>query len=156
MATFKGSFHDEFTVAAPPEAVLAQFLDLDQIVEHYGDLESTERLDDHTIRFLLTNQNHGVFSFQGRYDCRYERADDRTTVWTSQGDDGNVHTSGKATVAPGSEPGTTRLDYQADMALDIEVNKMLAPVLEPVVKASIGQQMRAYVKRMISAVEASQ
>jgi carbon monoxide dehydrogenase subunit G len=154
MARFEGTFHDIFTVRAAPEAVLAQFLDLDQIVAHYGDLDSAERLDPETLRFLLKNQNHGIFSFQGSYACRYRRASDTSTTWASEGEGGNVFTSGRASVAPGDEPGTTKLDYQADMALEIEVNKMLAPVLDPVVKASIAQQMRAYVKRMIQAVEA--
>jgi carbon monoxide dehydrogenase subunit G len=154
MARFEASFHEEFTVRAEPAAVLAQFLDLDQIIAHYGDLETAERLDDETLQFLLKNQNHGVFSFQGRYVCRYRRDGDAATAWASEGEGGNVFTSGRATVAPGAEPGTTRFDYRADMALEIDVNKMLAPVLDGIVKAAITQQMRAYVKRMIAAVEA--
>lgn len=153
MARFQGTFHEVFTVRAEPAAVLDQFLSLAQIIEHYGDLESAEQLDDHTLRFVLKNQNHGVFSFQGRYECRYVPDGDSATTWASQGEGGNVFTSGRASVAPGDQPGTTLLDYQADMALEIDVNKMLAPVLDPVVKASIAQQMRAYVKRMIQAVE---
>jgi len=153
LARFEGTFHEVFTVRAEPRAVLDQFLSLEQIIAHYGDLESAEQLDANTLRFLLKNQNHGVFSFQGRYDCRYVAQGDSATTWASQGEGGNVFTSGRASVAPGDEPGTTRLDYQADMALEIDVNKMLAPILDPVVKASIAQQMRAYVKRMIKAVE---
>lgn len=153
MAIFKGAFQESFTVAAEPAVVLAQFLDLDQIVEHYGDLESAERIDAQTLGFLLENQNHGVFSFQGRYTCRYVPEGDDAVVWKSEGAGGNIETQGRASVAPGPDPGSTTLTYQATMSLDIEVNKMLAPVLEPVVKASISQQMGAYVKRMIKAAE---
>ena len=47
-----------FEIAATPERVRQQFLDLDQIVEHYGDLEVGDRLDENTLRFLLKEQNH--------------------------------------------------------------------------------------------------
>ncbi|TVQ91676.1 MAG: hypothetical protein EA397_08690 [Deltaproteobacteria bacterium] len=153
MAKFSGSYEESLTVSATPDDVLAQFRDLDQIVEHYGDLESAERLDAQTLRFVLTKQNHGVFSFQGRYDCRYVPDGDDAVSWRSEGQGGNIETTGHASVAAGPEPGTTTLRYQASMTLDIDVNKMLAPVLEPVVKASISQQMGAYVKRMVKAVE---
>jgi carbon monoxide dehydrogenase subunit G len=95
-----------------------------------------------------------VFTFQGRYECCYERDGDRSIVWASQGE-GNIETRGRATVFDGEQPGSVRLDYEADMALEIDVNQLLAPVLDPVVRASISQQMRAYVKRMIDAIPKS-
>jgi len=154
MAKYTGQFHESFTVQAPPDTVRDHFLDLDAIIANFGDLESAEQLDANTVSFLMQAQNHGVFTFQGRYACRYEPDGDSGVKWESQGDDANIWTHGKLTVAPGPAPGTTTLDYQAQMTLEIEVNAMLAPVLEPVVKASIPGQMKDYVKRMIKAVEA--
>ena len=155
MATYTGQFHETFTVRAEPERVRAQFLDLDAIVAQFGDLETAEKLGDNTLRYLMREQNHGVFKFQGAYTCSYHEDGPNGARWASEGD-GNIRTHGKLTVAPGVEAGTTLLDYQAEMSLDIDVNAMLAPVLEPVVKASIPGQMRDYVKRMIKAVEAGQ
>ena len=154
MPKFTGTFNESFTVAASPEAVRAHFLDTDAIIEHFGDLESAEKLDDHTVRYLMEEQNHGIFSFQGRYTCRYEADGEDGSRWESQGDDGNIWTHGSLTVAPGDAPGTTKLDYQAEMTLEIDLNPMLATALAPVVKASIPSQMKDYVKRMIKAAEA--
>ena len=150
MAQYTAQFDETFQVPASPQTVLAQVLDLDQVVEHYGDLESHERLDEHTLRFLLEEQNHGVFQFQGRYDCRYLADGDNAVVWESLGEGGNVWTKGRATVAPSD--GGTALHYTAEMTIEIEANKMLAPLLKPVVEASIPMQMKAYVKRMLKAL----
>ena len=150
MARYTAQYDETFEVPAAPDAVLRQFLDLAQVVEHYGDLESSERLDESTLRFTLMEQNHTVFVFQGRYDCRYLPDGDNAVVWESVGDDGNVWTKGRAEVAP--HDGGTRLHYTAEMTIEIEANKMLAPLLKPVVEASIPHQMKAYVKRMLGAI----
>lgn len=154
MAKYTGQFDETFQVKAAPDAVRAQFLDLDQIIAQFGDLESAQQLDEHTVRFLMKEQNHGVFTFQGRYACRYEPDGEHGVKWKSLDEDANIWTHGHLTVAPGKAEGTTALRYVAEMTLDIDVNAMLAPVLEPVVKASIPGQMKDYVKRMIKAVEA--
>jgi carbon monoxide dehydrogenase subunit G len=151
MARYTAEFDETFQVSASPEDVLRQFLDLDQVIEHYGDLDSAEYLDENTLRFLLTNQNHGVFSFQGHYDCRYLPDGDDAVVWESVGEGGNIVTKGRATVT--ESLGGCTLHYVAEMTLDIEVNKMLAPLLKPVVEASIPHEMKGYIKRMIKAVE---
>lgn len=159
MARFKGTLDETLHVKAPPAAVLAQFLDLDAILEHFGDLESSERLDDNTLRFLMEAQNHGVFSFQGRYACRYQASGDDGAEWATVEElvDGtNVWVIGRLKAAPGAEPGTTALHYYTEMELEIEVNAMLVPVLGPVVSASIPGQVKDYVKRMVKAVEAAQ
>jgi hypothetical protein len=124
-------------------------LDLDAIAEHFGDLESAERLDSNTLRFSLKEQNQGVFTFKGRYACRYLPDGEAAVVWQDLGD-GNVKTSGRALVEPGPRPGTARLTYNAQMVVDIDVNPMLVPVLRPIVEASIPHQMKGYVKRMIA------
>lgn len=152
MTRFEGHYDQTHTVSAPPEVVLAQFLDLDQIIEHFGDLDSADRVDENTLTFHLKEQNHGVFTFKGLYTCRYLADGDVGVKWASEGE-GNVETKGHLTVAPGDAAGTTRLHYVADMALEIDVNKMLAPMLKPVVEAIIPHQMGDYVKRMIKGAE---
>lgn len=152
---YQGEFSETFQVAASPDRVRQQFLDLDQVIAHYGDLDSADRVDDQTLRFVLTEQNQGVFTFQGRYDCRYQPQGDDGVSWDSvPTDDANIETTGKLTVREGDSPGSSVLDYSASMTLDIEVNKMLAPMLKPVVEAAIAHQMKDYVKRMLAAAEA--
>jgi hypothetical protein len=158
MARYTGTYDAVHTVAAEPGTVRDVFLDLGAVEQHYGDLESCEEVAPGTLRFLLTAQNHGVFTFQGRYACHYEADGEQGVKWRSvdaqPGD--NVETAGHLTVAPGDAPGTTRLHYVAEMTLDIEVAAALAGVLKPVVQAAIPQQMGAYVKRMCAAAEQRQ
>ena len=153
MAQYTAQFDETFQVPASPQTVLAQFLDLDQVVEFdaFGQVRlKRSQLFAGGLRFLLEEQNHGVFQFQGRYDCRYLADGDNAVVWESLGEGGNVWTKGRATVAPSD--GGTALHYTAEMTIEIEANKMLAPLLKPVVEASIPMQMKAYVKRMLKAL----
>lgn len=159
MARFQGILDETYTIQAPPEAVRAHFLDRDQIIACFGDLDEFEKVGDDTIRFVMEEQNHGVFTFQGRYACAYHPDGEHGARWQTVQDGPagtNVWVTGRLTVEPGEAPGTTRMRYFTDMALDVEVNAMLEPVLKPVVGAAIPAQVRDYVKRMIRAVEAQQ
>lgn len=155
MPTFKGTLDEEFEVQAAPEHVARVFRDLDVVAREFGDLESFDRVDDQTLRYVMENQNHGVFQFQGRYACRYI-ADGETGVrWETLDEEGtNVRTSGYLSCRPGSEAGTSVMRYVSEMELDIDVSPMLAPVLGPVVGATIPVQVRDFVKRMVKAAEA--
>ncbi|MFK7931350.1 MAG: hypothetical protein AB8H79_24425 [Myxococcota bacterium] len=155
---YQGTYSESFTVSAAADAVVAQFLDLDQVVALYGDLDSGDRIDDQTLQFMLTEQNHGVFTFKGRYDCRYEPVGTDGVKWSSvpvsNGDEANCDTQGHLSVKAGDDAGTCVLEYNATMTLDIDVNKMLAPMLKPIVEAAITKEMGEYVQRMIKAAEA--
>lgn len=152
MATFQGDFRETFTTSATPLHARNTFGDLDTIIENYGALESGTKKDNETVTFLLTEQNHGVTKFQGNYTCRYTFPNDETLVWETLGTDGNIQASGTATFKANAA-GTTEIDYHGKLALDMNLNKMMAGMLKPVVGQMIAHEMKEYVKRMITAAE---
>ena len=151
MAIFHGDFHETFTTSASPLKARNTFGNLDTIITHYGELESGDKLDDNTVKFLLKEQNHGISKFQGTYTCRYTFPDEQTLVWETIGSDGNIQAEGKAIFKAGSEG--TEIDYHGKLAIEMNINKMMAGMLKPVVGQMINHEMRAYVKRMIVAAE---
>ena len=68
------------------------------------------------------------------------------------GEDGNIKADGTAIFTPTANG--CSIDYHGRLALDMPINRMMAKVLKPVIQTVIAQEMRAYVKRMISAAEA--
>jgi hypothetical protein len=152
MATFEGAFHETFITGASARHARDVFADLDQITTHYGELERAEKLDDRTLAFYLPPKNHGITLFTGRYDCRYEPYEDHTLIWTTVGDTGNIRSEGRAVFTTGSD-GRTTIDYQARLQLEMEVGRIAARLLGPVIRQAMNRETRAYVKRMIRAAE---
>ncbi|MFT7520172.1 MAG: hypothetical protein ACI9MC_002316, partial [Kiritimatiellia bacterium] len=105
-----------------------------------------------TLSLVLTKQDHGIFSFQGRYTCRYLPEGDSGVAWESVGEVGNIVTHGSATFRSVTDD-TCEMVYKATLELDVDVNAMLAPILKPVVAASIPSEMKSYIKRMIKGAE---
>jgi len=154
MALFEGTFHESFTTSVSVRHARDVFADLDQITAHYGDLERADKLDERTLAFHLPPKNHGITTFTGRYDCRYEPEGEDALTWTTVGDTGNIRSDGRAVFTAGPE-GRTTIDYQARLRLDMDVGRITARVLGPVIRQAMVQQTRAYVKRMIAAAEAT-
>ena len=153
MATFHGDFRETFTTQASPMDARNTFGDLDAIIANYGALEQGDKLNDRTVKFLLKEQNHGVTTFQGNYTCRYTFPDDSTLVWETVSEDGNIQAEGTATFTANAE-GQTAIDYHGKLSLDMDLNKIMAGMLKPVVGQMIAYEMKEYVKRMIKAAEA--
>ena len=153
MATFNGDFRETFTTKANALDARNTFGDLDAIIANYGALEKGDKLDDNTVAFLLTEQNHGVTKFQGNYTCRYTFPDESTLVWETISTDGNIQAEGKATFTATAD-GQTEIDYHGKLSLEMDLNKMMAGMLKPVVGQMIAYEMKEYVKRMIQAAEA--
>jgi hypothetical protein len=143
-----GSFRDRFAIAAAPTVVRDHFADLDRIVANYGPLARSERIDAHTITFVLAPQNYGITTFHGRYTCRYQPfAEDRLT-WQSVGD-GTITASGEIRCTPDGRGGTS-MDYQHQLGLQLDVNALLLRAIAPVAAQAIARESRAYVERMIT------
>lgn len=151
MAIFHGDFHETFTTTASPLNARNTFGNLDTIIANYGDLEHGDKLDDNTVKFLLKEQNHGVTKFQGQYTCRYTFPNEGTLVWETISEDGNIQAEGTATFSAGADG--TQIDYHGKLSIEMKLNKMMAGMLKPVVGQMIAHEMRAYVKRMITAAE---
>jgi hypothetical protein len=154
MATFNGDFRETFTTTASPLQARDTFGDLDTIIENYGELERGDKLDAHTVQFLLKEQNHGITKFQGKYTCQYTCPDEQTLTWKTVGEPGNIQAEGTA-IFTQSGDGSTSIDYHGKLSLEMDLNKMMAGMLKPVVGQMIAHEMKEYVKRMIRASESA-
>ncbi len=150
MPTFTAQFHDVFSCACPPAAALATFADTQVIAANHGDLDHAEQLGDGRVAYVLTPQNHGVTTFQGRYTCHYTARDGQRLVWSTE-PGGNMTSAGTATFT--ATPTGCRIDYRATLTVDMDVGRLVAAVVRPVFGKMAQRGQRAYVERMISAAE---
>ncbi len=149
MTWFEGSHSETVTVNADLARARAFFADPAAVVAQTKDVESST-IEGDTVRFVLKLQDHGVMKFQGRYGCRYFVADDKTVRWEPVGE-GNTKQSGEAvfTAIPG---GGTRVDYREEVAIDLDVPGLMAPMLKPIIGPMVAYEMKEYLRRMVAAL----
>ena len=152
MAEFTGEFSDTFTVRVPLDVARRHFADPAQHATWYGDLERYELLGDGAVRYQLPEYNYGVTTFQGRYTCRYTELDDHRVQWRTIGEDHNIRLRGDAVFSEQPD-GSTSMRYDATLVLEFPVGRLLRRVVQPLVAQSVRREMRAFVERMITAVE---
>ena len=152
MARFAAEFRETFTTTAPLAVAHRAFGDLDVLIANYGDLEKATKHDDRTVEYLLKEANHGVTTFQGHYTCRYEYTDDHTVSWQTTSEGSNTKAWGTATFSEAG--GTTSIDYNGHIEIEMGIPRMMAPMLKPVVAQIAAAEMKKFVQRMIKAAEA--
>ena len=146
MPWFEGTHHETFTVPTDLETTKAHFADLDTIAAHTENLASYTK-DGDVLHFVLHEQNHQVVTFTGDFKCRYVLDGDEL-VWTAEG--GNTDQSGRATFK--AVEGGTEVDYTETVKVDLDVNKMMAPMIKPLMGPMIGHEIKEYLKRMRKAL----
>jgi len=152
LARFTGRFRETYTLRASLADARNHFADLDQVIAHYGGtLDRAEKRGDGVLELWLKPQNYGVTRFDGHYTCRWVVEGDKTVRWTSSGN-GTLDSSGTATFEALPD-GRTRMVYDIALSLDIEVGRLLSAMIGKVVEASIAKEARAYVDRLVAALE---
>ncbi len=149
MATFEGTYTDKLVVHADVNTARDHFANLETIVANTKDLEQAD-IDNDTIHFLLEAQEHtGIGTFQGKYSCRYA-VTDGVLSWESVGD-GNTRQSGRATFTA-VDGGATEVDYTESIAIDMDVPKLMAPMLKPLIGPMLKHELSEYAKRMVKSL----
>ena len=152
MPRFVSDFRETFTTSASAEVAHRAFGDLDVLIANYGDLERADKHDERTVEYLLKEANHGVTTFQGHYTCRYDYTDDHTVTWTTTSEGSNIVASGTARFT--ATPNGASIDYDARIELEMDIPRLMAPMLKPVISQVAAHEMKQFVKRMIRAAEA--
>ena len=127
VARFTGRFRETYTLRAPLEAARAHFADLDAVIANYG-----------------------VTRYDGHYTCTWETDGDRVRWRTI--DRSTLDSSGSATFEALPD-GRTRMVYEITLALEIDVGRLLSAVIGKIVEAAIAKEARAYVDRLVVALE---
>ncbi len=150
MARFEAEYHTELIVRHPLETVRAHFSSLDVVAAQSNEVERFEKLDAHTLHFVLEAQNLTFAQFRGEYTARYEVVEG-TLEWGSPVEGQNMGQSGRATFTATPE-GHTAVDYTERIFTEMAVPAILAMGLRPVVAAALRSEMEGYVKRMVEAL----
>lgn len=148
MAELSGTFRARFTLRAPLDQAVAAFADPAMHARCFQGLQRYELLDPQTVRFILPQQSYGVTTFSGDYTCRYQRQGDTVRWHTPRG---NIDARGSARFSEAAEG--TRLDYEQQITLDLDVGRLLRKTIQPIVSLSIEKEARAFVERMVRAAE---
>ena len=150
MSRFEGSHTTTVTVTKPISAAIAHFADPETIVGHSENVASAN-VEGDTVHFVLTEQDHGITKFEGRYSCRYT-ADGNIVKWQTVGE-GNFVQSGQATFTE-LDGGKTEIAYTEDLGIDLDVPAMMAPMLKPVISQVLAHEAKGFLGRMIKTLEA--
>lgn len=144
MAWFEGSHTETRALPVSAEVAAAHFADPAAVVAATKDIESSS-IDGEVIHFLLKEEDHGVMKFQPDYRCRYTRDGD-VVRWETL--EGNLDQSGEARFEPAGDGCT--LHYAETIKVEIDVARMMAPMLKPVISALVSNGIKDFVKAMAS------
>ncbi|MFT6399030.1 MAG: putative membrane protein [Bradymonadia bacterium] len=146
MPKFSGEYRETVTVSAPIDAVKKHFADLPTIAANYGDLQGHEIHDEAEITFTLMPMSEKGVTFNGQYRARYEFKGDNRLTWRTV-DTKNMWSTGTATF---SEVGgdRTRIEFVQTIETDMQVNRLLAKVIKPIVSREITKGAKEYLSRM--------
>lgn len=151
MARFTADLTEVFWTDKDPESARDHFSDPDAIAANYGGLASWDKLGNGGVKFVLPKKNHGVATFEGRYTCVWTPDSKTGLSWTTPDDpETNLWSSGKALFT--REGGRTRVDYEQHTAIELNVGRILAKALNPVVREMTKRELRAYVERMLATI----
>jgi carbon monoxide dehydrogenase subunit G len=154
MPTFTTRERQVVTIRAPRVRV-AEALSTPERLEQLlaVEIESSTRLDAQTVRWIRKPVAVRGFQFRGEYTARYEYDGDGHVRWYTIGE-GNVRSQGEARLFELGD-GTTRVEYQAAIECDMDVHRVLALVLRPLIEHRIKSGLGAFVTRVKRSLELS-
>jgi hypothetical protein len=151
MARFRGEYQESFLLIVPAERAKAHFGSLDQIVRHQSDIERVVRIDDQTLHFYLRPRSAQGVTFKGEYRCRYAFTTPDLLEWRTIGE-GNMWLEGSARFHA-LDVARTRIDFIERIETEIEVNRVLAALIKPIVQMEMRQGVRRYLERARRSLE---
>ncbi|HTR50073.1 MAG TPA: SRPBCC family protein [Kofleriaceae bacterium] len=152
MPTFASRDKRTISIRAPHERVAAALASPDDIARFLGDdLEASTKVDDRTLRIVRKPVEEMGVRFHGDYTVRYTRDGTDRITWTTI-TNGNMRSHGSATVTTQAD-GTTRVEYDESIECDMEVNRLLAVALRPIVERKMKSGVGAYLERVKADLE---
>ncbi len=149
MPKFNGEYTETFTLNAPIEACKAHFSDLETIAANYGGLVS-HTIDGETITFVLEPKSEKGVTFNGKYSCIYEFTSENLLEWRTTKTENMWSTGSAKFTAVGDQ---TRVQFRQHIETDMQVNRLLAKVISPIVTREINNGTKGYIERMRSTLK---
>lgn len=154
MPTFSNSDKRTITIHATPAQVVEALTIPERIRQAMGDeIESSENVDAQTVHWVRKPVEEKGVKFRADYVVRYEFDGRDKVSWSTVGS-GNMRSRGEARLAP--DGNGTRVEYSEAIECDMEVNRILAAVLRPIVERKIKTGVGAYLDRVKAGLERAQ
>jgi len=152
MPTFSSSDKRVITIRAPQDQVIQALTEPDRIKEALADeLESSAKVDEHTVRWIRKPVEEKGVRFRGDYVVQYAYDGRGKVSWHTIGQ-GNMRSNGEALLAAAPDGGT-RVEYSESIECDMEVNRILAAVLRPIVERKIKSGVGDYLAHVKARLE---
>lgn len=152
MAWFEGEHRTTETIQAPADKVLAWFGNPEIFKAAIGDLQTLDKVDDNTWRFVLTERSEKGIRFQPDYTVTYTTDGDTVRWKTREGC--NMLTTGEARVTAAGDG--ARVEYFESIRTEIPVPKLLASFARGLVSKEVSKGISSYVRASKRKLEASQ
>jgi carbon monoxide dehydrogenase subunit G len=149
MPRFSGTLARTFTVERPLADVMAVMTDPARFSVCLTDLESITPVGD-AWRLVLKEKSEKGVHFKGDYTVRYTTQGDALTWSTTS--HGNMSTQGRAAFrALGAA--RTEVTYTETIDCDMDVNRLLAVAIKPIVDREISKGVGGYLDRVKAHLE---
>jgi len=152
MPTFASSDKQTIQIRASKQRVAETLSSPDRIRELMGDkLEHAEKLDEKTLRLIRKPVEEKGVRFRGEQTIRYEYNGNGTITWKTISE-GNMRSRGEARLTELDE-NTTSVEYGELIECDMDVNRLLAAILRPIVEYKIKTGISDHLNRLKLALE---
>ncbi len=152
MPTFSSSDKRTVTIRASQDQVAEALTVPERIEQALADeLESSAKVDDHTVRWIRKPVEEKGVRFRADYVVHYEYDGHGTVTWHTVGH-GNMRSNGEAKLQPAPDGGT-RVEYSESIECDMDVNRILAAVLRPIVERKIKSGVGDFLAKVKAGLE---
>ena len=152
MPTFASSDRRVVTIRAPKESVVEALSKPERIRQSLAEhLEAGTVVDPQTLRLQRKPVEETGVKFRADYTVRYAYDGNSKITWSTVGPS-NMRSNGEALVAANGD-GSTSVDYRESIECDMEVNRILATVLRPIVEHKIKSGVGEYLETVKTALE---
>ena len=152
MPTFASSDKQTIQIQSSKQRVADTLSSPDRIRELMGDkLDYAETLDAHTLRLIRKPVEEKGVRFRGEQTIRYEYNGNGTVTWKTISE-GNMRSRGEARLTEVSDT-VTSVEYRETIECDMDVNRLLAAILRPIVEYKIKTGITDHLNRLKLALE---
>lgn len=144
MAWIDGTHEETFIVDAPYADVVDYFCDPHRFREAFGQLETSEQVEDGVWRWVLEEKKEKGIKFKADYTVEYTREGDELR-WTTR-DGGTMKSEGHTQIRD-LGGGQTEVEYRETIATDLPIPKLAAKVFRPIVSREIAHGVGDFLDR---------